>query len=216
MLTRGCVLLLCSVSLAACASSTVILGGRADSGARADGGLDAGVAIDATITDAGSDAPPPDARSLTPFPDGTYTLTISPTSTMILCTGPTLSGHESDFAAITRDTLGLTEGVVTLHGIDATHLDVSGPPIESGFLMPTVTLEPGGGGAPGVPLDVWFGIGTRVGTGPLDTTLLATELEAHEPTITPTGFDGRVSALYVSLAVMDDQCVLAFDAHYSR
>lgn len=177
-------------------------GGPADSGA-ADSSLDAS-------SDAARDAGP----MLTPFSDGSYDLAITATITESMCVGPSLMGMESAFAGVTRDSLGLAAGRVDVRAIDATHLDVSGAPIETGFMQPSVRLEKAGG--PGVPPEIWVGVGTRADAGPLDTALVAILLEADETTVTARGFDGRVSALYIDPLVEDSQCIVAFDARFGR
>jgi hypothetical protein len=189
--------------LVSACGTDVLLGGAVDTGSDA-----------LPASDAGSDAGLPDAGPpLTPFPDGSYMLTIAPTATESLCTGPSLTGMESAFASVTRDSLGLAEGEVAVGAVDAMHLDVTGAPIETGFRAATVRLEKGGG--PGVPPEVWIGVGPRADGGPLDTALIGILLEAHETTVTPSGFDGRVSAWYVDPLVEDSQCVLGFAARFT-
>jgi hypothetical protein len=197
--------ILIAALLGAC-STDVYLGGLDDGGA-GDAGSSPDSAVDASF-DSAVDAAP----MLTPFPDGNYDLAISATITESMCAGPSLMGMESAFAGITRDSLGLAGGPVVVRGIDAIHLDVSGSPIETGFMQPSVRLEKAGG--PGVPPEIWVGVGTRADAGPLDTALVAILLEADETTVTASGFDGRVSALYIDPLVEDSQCVVAFDAHF--
>ena len=196
------------LALAACGTD-VLLGG-ADASLDAHGDLGA---VDASM-DAGVDAPldaGTDAPMTTPFPDGDYTLTIAATQSMAMCTG-SLAGMESAFASVTRDSLGLVSGPVTITSVDATNVDVSGATIDTDYLMSPVRITKGGGGPP-IPANVWIGIGTRTGTGPLGTEVIAIDLEAFETTIAATGFDGRVSAEFVDL-VTTDTCVVGFDATF--
>ncbi len=214
MMRARVLLALSAMSLASCAQSTVLLGGRPDGGARDAGAHDAGPA-DAPMPDTGPpDAARPDAGpSLTPFANGPYQLTISPTSSMIVC-GDALAGMEAMFSGVTRDSVGLVEGPVVIRGIDATHLEVSGTPIDMGFLTPTIELQPGAAGTPGAPPDVWTGGSSRPAEpGPAGTSLLFVLLEADELTITPTGFDGKAGAQFVDL-VDGSMCAVAFDAHF--
>ena len=62
--------------------------------------------------------------------------------------------------------------------------------------------------------EVWQGFATRVAEGPLATSLFALDLEAFEPTITASGFDGLVTALYVDLADPESQCAVGFDVRF--
>jgi hypothetical protein len=196
-----------AVWVAGCGTD-VVLGGAID------GGSDGTLSPDAARLDGGpdiADGMRPDVPDATPFPDGAYDLAISATVTRVTCAGA-LAGMEDAFSGITRDALGLVDGPVEITGIDATHLEVHGAPIEMGFLETSVSLEKGGG--PGVPLDVWIGIGTRAEDGPLGTLLVGIELEAHESSIDASGFDGLAGALYVDPLVEDAQCVIGFDARF--
>lgn len=188
------------IALSGCGSD-VLLGGRTDGGFIDDRAMP-------DASDGGSDAHAP----LNAFGDGDFDLTIAATISMTLCTG-SLGGMDSAFASITRDSLGLREGPVNIVGRDATHFEVSGMPIELGYRQSSIVLEKGG--APGAPADVWVGFASRVETGPASTDLIGLDLEASELTLTPSGFDGRASALYADLTA-EGQCAIGFDAHFAR
>jgi len=182
--------------IASCGTN-VLLGGSVDAGSARP---DTSAMLDAS------------QASLTPFPDGAYQMTISPTSNVV-CMGAWV-GMESAFSGITLATLGLVEGPVELLGTDATHVDFSGATIETDFMTTPVSLEKGGG--PGVAPEIWIGIGTRVASGPLGSALIGVDLEADETTITSTGFDGRISAWYIDLAMDGTQCLVGFTTHFER
>ena len=204
-----------SVALLAAACGTdVLLGGATDGGGADAGRSDAG-ADTGGLADAPADVPG-DAPMLTPFPDGEWTLAIEPASSMTMCT-EALAGREAEFTGITRDSLGLVGGMVDLRGVDATHVEVSGPPIPASFRgEPSIVLERGGGGPP-VPPDTWGGLVTLPGTedGPGGTVLIAFFLDVAETAITPALIPGRVSVAYVDLS-MEGQCFLAFDFTWTR
>jgi hypothetical protein len=175
--------------LASACGSDVLLGG-----APADGSVDVGDA------------------ALTPFPEGDFQMTVSSASTIVCMNG--WVGMESAFSGVTLASLGIVDGVVTVAAADATHVVMSGAPIETGLRVSSVPLEKAGGGE--VPPQIWAGVGTRAENGPLSSTLIAIEIEADETTVEATGFDGRVSAWYIDLATDGTQCLVGFATHFER
>jgi hypothetical protein len=201
-------------------AAAIVAGGcgtDVDVGGALDGGTDAGALVDAGASDAAVavDAPAdvPDLPELTPFPDGTWTMTIAPTSSKLVCSG-SLAGRESDFTGITRDDVGFVGGDVILAGVDATHLTVSGAPIETGYGAASLSLEEAGG--PTVPDYIWIGVTGTVGAGPTpETMLIALALHVDDRTITPEGFDGLASALYAHV-LTEGECTVGFAITFTR
>jgi hypothetical protein len=148
----------------------------------------------------------PDAAG-TPFIAGSYmTSFLDPPAQN--CSG-TLTGHEADFAGITRASSSLVDGAITM-AVNAQQITLSGTPISSGFPQPTVTLayDPSAG-APGLWDNVVQG---SFGTGPDSTTISALGMALDSTTASsPSGIEGSYMRAYLTGDGMGE-CSVAFGA----
>ncbi|MDX2086253.1 MAG: hypothetical protein SFX73_00330 [Kofleriaceae bacterium] len=103
-----------------------------------------------------------------PFATGTYALAfVDPPD--VMCDGE-LASMEASFAALTRATLNLIDGTVTLDAPTATQLVVTGAALGVAFGDSALTLMPEPDPPPGEP-ELWgVEVAQSFGAGPLSTT----------------------------------------------
>jgi hypothetical protein len=156
------------------------------------------------------DAPPADITPDTPgspFTAGAYTFQfLDPPQ--YDCTG-SLVGKESDFAVVTRASLGLTDGAIDL-ATPGADLHLTGAPIQSGFGQQTLVLirDPNVG-----PPDVWDNVvNGAFGSGPDTTSAVAVAgLLDSSSANAPTGIQGVYARHYVT-ADTTGECTATFGA----
>jgi hypothetical protein len=85
------------------------------------------------VTDPGPGPGPGPGVDPTGIAAGDYTLTFAGTDAEIYCDG-SLSGHETDFAGVGPDALGLAGGPVTVTSVDVRTITLSGAAIQSSFM----------------------------------------------------------------------------------
>ena len=160
------------------------------------------IALGGTAPDAAVDA------MVLPFTPGTYRVSfLDPQMTM--CDGA-LAGHEADFAGITRASSGLVDGQVDFT-VAIDHLTIVGPPIQSAFAQPSLTLTASPDPQdPGVAL--WDAeTSGSFGAGPDATQLRWIGLAVDSGTAhKPSGIEGAYAGLF--LATDSSSCNVMFGA----
>ncbi len=185
-------------AVTACAQLLVI--GACGRDVRLGSTIDAPAAIDAH----------PDAPG-NPFTAGAYTASFLDPVMIQSCTG-SLGSDENDFMAVTRASVDLVDGEVTLATPDAATLAMSGTPITSGWAQTTLDLTLAST-APDPPL--WAAeINQDFGSGPDGTTRgfmgLALDVDTAQ---SQSGIEGEVG---IAFETGSDSCTLAFGALFVK
>ena len=146
-----------------------------------------------------------------PFTAGAYGVQFLDPS-VVNCSG-TLTGQDADFNIVTRTSLGLVDGAVTLVTPDGASLAIAGTPISSRFGESVVTIIPDSTSEP--PL--WSGeVDGSFDTGPDATICQAIALAADPATATtPSGIQGAIAFLFAT-SDANGACSLTFGALFTK
>ena len=146
-----------------------------------------------------------------PFTAGSYSVQFLDPPVMS-CSG-TLTGHDADFNVVTRASLGVVDGAVTLATPDGGSLAIAGAPISNRFGEAMVTLVSDSSSVP----PVWSGeVDGSFDAGP-DATICQAIALAADPTTaaSPSGIQGAIAFLFSTSDASGD-CSLTFGALFTK